>query len=175
MQNLAKQRAREFGRTDVIETLKPSAAVQNNSASSTSAVVVTSKANEVELGRANPHSSDALESRPRGFFADQFEVSHVYIGRLPELNYCNRTEAISKRIMRKRVPRYGGKQMGTSMHSFLAPVGALRDLPLLAADSFYTLGTGGTIAGIGRYLKDMEDKILVVLSDPEGSGLYNKV
>ena len=35
-------------------------------------------------------------------------------------------------------------------------------------------GTGGTIAGTGKYLKDMDDSVLVVLSDPEGSGLYNK-
>lgn len=35
-------------------------------------------------------------------------------------------------------------------------------------------GTGGTIAGSGKYLKDMNEHILVVLSDPEGSGLYNK-
>ena len=35
-------------------------------------------------------------------------------------------------------------------------------------------GTGGTIAGTGKYLKDMDDSVLVVLGDPEGSGLYNK-
>lgn len=37
------------------------------------------------------------------------------------------------------------------------------------------LGTGGTIAGTGKYLKDLNEKVLVVLSDPEGSGLHNKV
>jgi len=37
------------------------------------------------------------------------------------------------------------------------------------------LGTGGTIAGIGRFLKSMNEKVQVVLADPEGSGLYNKV
>ncbi|KAJ8514188.1 hypothetical protein ONZ45_g8246 [Pleurotus djamor] len=36
-------------------------------------------------------------------------------------------------------------------------------------------GTGGTIAGTGRYLKSMDEDLMVVLSDPEGSGLYNKV
>ncbi|CAE7209667.1 unnamed protein product, partial [Rhizoctonia solani] len=36
-------------------------------------------------------------------------------------------------------------------------------------------GTGGTIAGIGRYLKSQDKDIRVVLSDPEGSGLYNKI
>ncbi|KAF8326686.1 uncharacterized protein EI90DRAFT_2975768 [Cantharellus anzutake] len=36
-------------------------------------------------------------------------------------------------------------------------------------------GTGGTIAGVGAYLKSMNPDIKVVLADPEGSGLYNKV
>ncbi|KAI9463362.1 PALP-domain-containing protein [Russula earlei] len=36
-------------------------------------------------------------------------------------------------------------------------------------------GTGGTIAGTGQFLKSVADDILVVLADPEGSGLYNKV
>ncbi|KAF8532519.1 PALP-domain-containing protein [Gautieria morchelliformis] len=36
-------------------------------------------------------------------------------------------------------------------------------------------GTGGTIAGVGRFLKSMDESILVALADPEGSGLYNKV
>ncbi|CAE6413239.1 unnamed protein product [Rhizoctonia solani] len=36
-------------------------------------------------------------------------------------------------------------------------------------------GTGGTVAGVGRYLKAQDQDIRVVLSDPEGSGLYNKI
>ncbi|EPT04700.1 hypothetical protein FOMPIDRAFT_123780 [Fomitopsis schrenkii] len=36
-------------------------------------------------------------------------------------------------------------------------------------------GTGGTIAGTGQFLKSMNEDILVVLADPEGSGLYNKI
>jgi cysteine synthase len=35
-------------------------------------------------------------------------------------------------------------------------------------------GTGGTIAGVGRYLKANNEDIVVALADPEGSGLYNK-
>ncbi len=37
------------------------------------------------------------------------------------------------------------------------------------------LGTGGTIAGIGQYVKSMNEDVVVALTDPEGSGLYNKV
>jgi len=36
-------------------------------------------------------------------------------------------------------------------------------------------GTGGTIAGVSRYLKQQNDKIKAYLVDPPGSGLYNKV
>jgi cysteine synthase len=41
--------------------------------------------------------------------------------------------------------------------------------------SIYHVGTGGTIAGTGRFIKSMSEDVLVVLADPEGSGLYNKV
>ncbi len=36
-----------------------------------------------------------------------------------------------------------------------------------------SVGSGGTIAGIGRYLKDQNPNITIALSDPEGSALYN--
>ncbi|EKD18081.1 uncharacterized protein L3040_007738 [Drepanopeziza brunnea f. sp. 'multigermtubi'] len=39
-------------------------------------------------------------------------------------------------------------------------------------------GTGGTVSGIAKYLKEdmgMGNNLKVVLADPEGSGLYNKV
>ncbi|KAH9839105.1 PALP-domain-containing protein [Rhodofomes roseus] len=36
-------------------------------------------------------------------------------------------------------------------------------------------GTGGTIAGTGQFLKSINEDVLVVLADPEGSGLYNKI
>ena len=36
-------------------------------------------------------------------------------------------------------------------------------------------GTGGTIAGVSRYLKEQNPKVQVFLVDPPGSSLYNKV
>ncbi|KAK4699599.1 hypothetical protein P7C70_g6663, partial [Phenoliferia sp. Uapishka_3] len=35
-------------------------------------------------------------------------------------------------------------------------------------------GTGGTIAGLGRYLKDVKPDVKIVLADPQGSGLFHK-
>ena len=36
-------------------------------------------------------------------------------------------------------------------------------------------GTGGTIAGVARYLKPRLPDMKIVLADPQGSGLYNRV
>ncbi|KAI0745276.1 PALP-domain-containing protein [Earliella scabrosa] len=45
-----------------------------------------------------------------------------------------------------------------------------------AIDAFVSgAGTGGTLAGTGQYLKNKKPDVLVALSDPEGSGLFNKV
>ena len=43
-------------------------------------------------------------------------------------------------------------------------------------DAFVTgAGTGGTITGVARFLKSRLPKIQVVLADPQGSGLYNRI
>ncbi|CAF9910530.1 hypothetical protein IMSHALPRED_009226 [Imshaugia aleurites] len=36
-------------------------------------------------------------------------------------------------------------------------------------------GTGGTIAGVARYLKSRLPDVKIVLADPQGSGLYNRI
>lgn len=36
-----------------------------------------------------------------------------------------------------------------------------------------SVGSGGTISGIGRYLKDQNPNVAIALSDPEGSALFN--
>lgn len=36
-------------------------------------------------------------------------------------------------------------------------------------------GTGGTIAGVGKYLKGKKESVEIVLADCQGSGLFHKV
>ncbi|KAM0789569.1 hypothetical protein ACM66B_000379 [Microbotryomycetes sp. NB124-2] len=36
-------------------------------------------------------------------------------------------------------------------------------------------GTGGTIAGVGKFLKERKSQVEIVLSDPQGSGLFHKI
>lgn len=36
-------------------------------------------------------------------------------------------------------------------------------------------GTGGTVSGVARYLKERLEGVKVVLADPQGSGLFNRV
>lgn len=43
-------------------------------------------------------------------------------------------------------------------------------------DAFVTgSGTGGTVAGVAKYLKEQDPSVRVVLADPQGSGLANRV
>jgi hypothetical protein len=79
------------------------------------------------------------------------------------------------RILMARALKFGDRRTAKSLVSSLAPVGL--PLPHLEplSDAMLSEGTGGTIAGVGQFLKSMADDTLVVLADPEGSGLYNKV
>jgi cysteine synthase A len=45
-----------------------------------------------------------------------------------------------------------------------------------AIDAFVcATGTGGTLAGVARYLKERDARVRIVLADPQGSALYNWV
>src|ERR1700733_7926844 len=47
--------------------------------------------------------------------------------------------------------------------------------PASLPPKWLTLGTGGTISGISEYLLPRLPELKVVLADPQGSGLYNKI
>ncbi|OCF58042.1 cysteine synthase A [Kwoniella mangroviensis CBS 10435] len=141
-QNLARKRALEFGNTPLIDPPK-----------SDPEVVVSTKADSSEVGHEVNSSEPlipsirlpellkpALETKPRGFFADQFEN---------ESNFYAHYKGTGPEILR---------QTSGNLDAFVS--GA---------------GTGGTVAGTGMFLKKALPDLKIVLSDPEGSGLYNKV
>lgn len=67
------------------------------------------------------------------------------------------------------------RQTNGRVHAFVSGVGNKGFYSSLAFSHISSLGTGGTIAGVGQYLKSKNKDVIVALSDPEGSGLYNKV
>ncbi|WWC60179.1 uncharacterized protein I303_102744 [Kwoniella dejecticola CBS 10117] len=150
-QNLARKRALEFGNTPLVDPPK-----------SDPEIVVSTQAEPSEVGHQAKDSTGtqtqsqsiipsniitlpeilqpALESKPRGFFADQFEN---------ESNFYAHYKGTGPEILR---------QTSGNLDAFVS--GA---------------GTGGTVAGTGMFLKKALPDLKIVLSDPEGSGLYNKV
>ncbi|KAG6810682.1 hypothetical protein H0H92_010770 [Tricholoma furcatifolium] len=144
-QNLARQRATKFGRPDSIDE---SSVLQRPHLvpSPTQSVVVTTTSLHVDFDTNDPEDEEDYLTKPRGFFADQFEAScfNVQINRS---NFDAHFEGTGPEIWRQ-----------TNGH----------------INAFFR-GTGGTIAGIGQYIKSLDSNIVVALADPEGSGLYNKV
>ncbi|KAG2157701.1 tryptophan synthase beta subunit-like PLP-dependent enzyme, partial [Suillus bovinus] len=143
--NIARQAAIEFGRSDIVKGLED--AHENHELHTGSAsLVVTSTSTHVNAeGTSDDPLNEDLLKKPRGFFVE---------GACPDkFMNCSNFEA-----------HYDGtgpeiwRQTNSHVDAFVS--GA---------------GTGGTIAGIGRFLKLMDEEVQVVLADPEGSGIYNKV
>ena len=71
------------------------------------------------------------------------------------------------------------RQTNGHLNAFVSGAGALKYHRFPTCTSFKHddefVGTGGTVAGVGRYLKSKNGNIIVAISDPDGSGLYNKV
>ena len=88
--NLAKQRALDFGRTDVTHPTENSHhdSILDESMAESSTVIVRTTATKDEVLGKDQSPNDELRTKPRGFFADQFEVpSLVYSQMCPWLNY----------------------------------------------------------------------------------------
>ena len=94
------------------------------------------------------------ERGQRGFFADQFEN---------ESNFKAHYNGTGPEILRQtsgHIDAFVSGAGGSGLDAYVSLTGS---------------GTGGTIAGTGQFLKKYKPDIKIVLSDPEGSGLYNKV
>jgi len=148
--NLARQRALEFGQTELTEGHdgKPGRGDDIVVTTTASAAEVEHEAESLLPGLMDVVRTSSLSSlvnhgaerKPRGFFADQFENAS---------NFRAHYDGTGPEILR---------QTSGLVDAFVS--GA---------------GTGGTISGVGRYLKDHLPDVKVILADPEGSGLYNKV
>ncbi|OJA11250.1 hypothetical protein AZE42_09539 [Rhizopogon vesiculosus] len=138
--NLARRAAIEFGRSDIVKSLGDAHISHELQTGSASVVVTTTSSHVNAEGTVDDPMDEDLLSKPRGFFADQFENRS---------NFDAHYEGTGPEIWR---------QVDGHIDAFVS--GA---------------GTGGTIAGTGRFLKSMNEEVQVVLADPEGSGLYNKV
>lgn len=72
---MAKQRALDFGRTDVVHAVEEShGSISDEYLSESSTIVVRSTVSEDEMFGKKHLPTEGLETKARGFFADQFEV-----------------------------------------------------------------------------------------------------
>lgn len=78
-QNMARQRALEFGKSDILRSMDASNTEGTTTAASisSSTLVVRSSASNSEVLGTDPSPDDELKTKPRGFFADQFEVGSI--------------------------------------------------------------------------------------------------
>ncbi|KAF9497988.1 PALP-domain-containing protein [Pleurotus eryngii] len=140
--NLARRRAIDFGKRSSLD--RANSLTDNGSPhllkSPPSVVISTLSTHATSGADADPRADEDIISKPRGFFADQFENKS---------NFEAHFDGTGPEIWRQTDGR---------------------------VDAFVSgAGTGGTIAGVGQYLKSMNEDVIVALADPEGSGLYNKV
>jgi cysteine synthase len=164
---LARSRALAFGKVDLTDArhghphgneLVVTAQPDDIEAGTDDDVVVVQGADPTMIIRDKVASlMDAtVNHKPRGFFADQFEN---------QSNYWAHYDGTGPEILR---------QTGGNIDAFVSGAGECCWSSCAMVVSL-TAGTGGTIAGTGQYLKKHVLDIQVVLSDPEGSGLFNKV
>lgn len=93
-------------------------------------------------------------------------------------HYVNIARTIAERAIELGVPALYGNQFenldNESIHYERTGPEILVQCPAIEAFCM-SAGTGGTIAGVGRYLKEQRPSLRVVLVDPPGSVLYGKV
>ena len=116
-QNLARQRAAHFGEDSVASH---SAVLRD----STSVVVTTTAGDIIAPGHGVITAQDEAELRgkPRGFFADQFEVYFFELASLRNSHLNDRTAAITWPTSMARALKFGDRPAGVWMRSCLGQV-----------------------------------------------------
>lgn len=171
-------------------------------------MVTTANENGTANGNGNALSNkdklraeEDLRTKPRGFFADQFEVClpartqlkatadeptlpghqlRCYVP-LPSL-IPGRHPSPTPEPQQLRCPFQWNRSRDLETDQWRSyrlcrrRWCAISSAPkILNTIADILIGTGGTIAGTGQFLKSMNEDVSVALADPEGSGLYNKV
>ena len=114
------------------------------------------KAEEINSLPSNSTDSNHEQIRKKAVFINQFENLANY-----HTHYTNTGPEIWEQIQKLSTSKEHSK---------------LKTNKDVQVDAFVmSSGTGGTIAGVGAFLKTKNPNIQVVLVDPPGSSLYNKI
>ena len=119
-------------------------------------VSITHKDHFVNVARRRAEELCESNGRGAGYFADQFENT---------ANFRAHLEGTGPEIWRQ----CGARPSEANGAAVVSTSGRRLDAFICAC------GTGGTLAGIARYLKSKDEGIECHLVDPQGSSLYNKV
>jgi cysteine synthase len=120
------------------------------------------KADEIQASQLQPGGPGAI-------FMDQFEN---------EANYKAHYEGTGPEIWRQMGEYAGGGAGGNAGHESECrnSSSSSNSSSSKRMDAFVmSAGTGGTIAGVSRYLKEQDPRIRVLLADPTGSSLLHRV
>jgi hypothetical protein len=86
--NIARRAAIEFGRSDVVKSLEDAHISHELQTGSASVVVTTTSSHVYAEGAVDDPMDEDLLNKPRGFFADQFEVLDLIYKRLHQTDKC---------------------------------------------------------------------------------------
>lgn len=112
---MARQAAVRFGQPSTLSGAEGVSTSHEMITGSSSVVVSTTSSHVRPEGTQDDPRDMELLTKPRGFFADQFEVRPRAKGWISHLANGYRTGAILMRTMKGLVRKYGGKRTGNWM------------------------------------------------------------
>lgn len=129
-QNLARQRASHFAQEDPLDSSTSNFGSHSHTLHSTPSSVVVTTLSNIDFDKDNWQNDEDFLTKPRGYFADQFEVKRSFycgilrpiLSHLLRLSILVRTEATMKHISKEQALKFGDKRVGELMPSSLVQV-----------------------------------------------------